>query len=104
MNCQLPEDKIASIEVQLVAAKAVHHLSGLLCPRFDVGQLSTPQQTALHGTSFLSWGKSWLSLSRTALQVRLCTSFLSWDKSWLSLSRTALQVRLRTVVVGRYVL
>ncbi len=58
MNCQLPEDKIASIEVQLVAAKAVHHLSGLLCPVFDEGQLSTPQQTALHGASFLSWGES----------------------------------------------
>ncbi len=62
MNCQLPEGKIASIEVQLVAAKAVHHLSGLLCPHFDGGQLSTPQQTALHGATFLSWGKSWALL------------------------------------------
>ena len=54
MNCQLPEDKVAGIEIQLVAAKAIHHLSGLLCLQFDGGQMSSPQQTALHGATFLS--------------------------------------------------
>ncbi|DBA96485.1 hypothetical protein WJX77_010087 [Trebouxia sp. C0004] len=53
-NCQLPEDKIAGIEVQLVAA---NRLSYLLCPHFN-GQLSTPEQTALQGATFLSWAKS----------------------------------------------
>ena len=68
-NCQLPEQRLANIEVQLISAKAIRHMSGLLCPQFDGGQLSTPQQTALHGATFLSWGKSWLSLSHTALHV-----------------------------------
>jgi hypothetical protein len=62
MNCQLPEERLASIEVQLVSAKAIRHLSGLLCPSFDQEQLSTPQQTALHGATFMSWGKSWILL------------------------------------------
>ncbi len=77
INCQLPEDKVAGIEVQLVAAKAVHILSGLLCLQFDGGQMSSPQQTALHGASFLSWGKSWLPLSHTALHVNLKTTVVA---------------------------
>ena len=58
MNCQLPEHEIANIEVQLLSAKAVRHLSGLLCPAFGNEQEPKPQQRALHGQSFLSWGKS----------------------------------------------
>ncbi len=40
MNCQLPEQRLASIEVQLISAHAIRHMSGLLCPQFDGGQLS----------------------------------------------------------------
>ncbi len=58
MNCQLPEERLANIEVQLVSAKAIRHLSRLLCPSFDPEQQSTNEQTALHGATFLSWGKS----------------------------------------------
>ncbi|DBA65710.1 TPA: hypothetical protein ACH3X2_002757 [Trebouxia sp. C0005] len=58
MNCQLPEHEIANIEVQLLSAKAVRHLSGLLCPAFGNEQEPKPQQRALHGQSFLSWASS----------------------------------------------
>ena len=58
MNCQLPEHWIANIEDQLLSARAVRHLSGLLCPEFDHEQVSKPQQRALHGQTFFSWGKS----------------------------------------------
>ncbi len=37
MNCQLPKDEVAGTEVQLVAAKAVHHLPGLLWLQFEEG-------------------------------------------------------------------
>ncbi len=39
MNCQPPEHQIATVEDQLLSARAVRHLSGLLCPEFDYEQV-----------------------------------------------------------------
>ncbi len=68
MNCQLPDDQLAGIEAQLVAANNIHHLSGLLCLQFDEQAQS---YIAWHGATSLSWGKSWAPLCHTALHARL---------------------------------
>ncbi|KAL0054519.1 hypothetical protein WJX82_010150 [Trebouxia sp. C0006] len=89
MNCQLPDDQLAGIEVQLVAANTVHHLSGLLCLQFDE---QTKSYIAWYGATSLSWANS-------AYEPKFITAAV--QRTQLDLSNTDLIIFVMAKLVDR---